>query len=264
MTYESYKELETYVKKTLMVDLFGVADLSPATDYIQEQGGEFLGDFPYGISIGICLSDGIVDQLVYHDDPQVQFTYTFHIYHVVTPRLDEIALLITQKLQRKGYRAFPVTATYNPYIEKTDSIVSDAYKLRSIFSHKLPAYLAGLGWVGKNCLLVAPEFGPRLRLTSVLTDASFPTGEPMEDHCEDCNLCVDICPADALKGRSFSLEEDRDERIDAVKCHHYRRGVLQKKLGSRGCGLCVYVCPYGNPNISKSTPTPKVPSLENS
>jgi len=256
-----YQELENYTKEILNADLFGAADLRPVSDYIK-RGSEFLADFPYGISIGIHLSDSIVDQLINHNDPNAQFAYTHHVYTVVTPRLDEIGLLIVQRLQRKGYKAFPVTSTYNPYIEKSNAIVSESNKLRSIFPHKLTAHLAGLGWIGKNCLLVTSEFGPRVRLTSVLTNAPLPTREPKEDRCEDCDLCAQICPANAIKGKTFNPEEDRDERLDAVKCHHYRRGVLQKSLGSRGCGLCVYVCPYGNPQISKSMPAPKVPCIE--
>ena len=82
------------------------------------------------------------------------------------------------------------------------------------FSHKLAAHLAGLGWIGKSCLLVTLEVGPRVRWASVLTDAPLMAGEPLEERCGECRGCVEVCPAGAFSGRSFFFDEPRAARFD--------------------------------------------------
>ena len=76
-------------------------------------------------------------------------------------------------------------------------------RMQSIFSHRMAAHLAGLGWIGKNCCLITPIAGPRVRLVTVLTDAPLPPGSPMDSRCGDCTACVDACPPHAIKGRAF-------------------------------------------------------------
>lgn len=90
-----------------------------------------------------------------------------------------------------------------------------------LFSHKLAAHLAGLGWIGKSCLPVTPEAGPRVRWASVLTDAPLAAGEQLEERCGECEACVEVCPAGAFSGRSFFSDEPRAARFDAFKCRYY-------------------------------------------
>ena len=90
-----------------------------------------------------------------------------------------------------------------------------------LFSHKLAAHLAGLGWIGKSCLLVTLEVGPRVRWASVLTDASLMAGEPLEERCGECRGCVEVCPVGAFSGRSFFSDEPRAARFDVFKCRYY-------------------------------------------
>ena len=151
-------------------DLFGVADLEPAHRFIIAQGGEILRKFPRAISIGIRLSDVIIDQ---HspDESHENSLYWHHVYRVVTPALDFLALRIQRELQADGCMALPIPTSL-PYNRKT---------LKSVFSHKLAAHLSGLGWIGKNCLLITPDFGPRVRFVTILTDAPLPSGIPLNE-----------------------------------------------------------------------------------
>jgi epoxyqueuosine reductase len=97
---------------------------------------------------------------------------------------------------------------------------------------KTVATLAGLGWVGKSSLLVAPDYGPRVRLGAMLTDGSFLTDKPvMYSGCGDCKLCVEACPAGAIKGANWSPGIDRSDLIDVRLCYE--------------CGLCLKACPIG-------------------
>ncbi len=216
-------------------DFFGVADLSPAHEAILEQSGPAVAGFPWAISIGIVLPHAIVDQLPQRADRTVSMMYRHHAYEVVNQRLDHIASRLSGVLQRGGYSALPVAASQN----------MDEERLCGIFSHKMAAHLAGLGWIGKSCLLVTPEVGPRVRWATVLTDAPLEmTGEPMKERCGHCQQCVESCPPRAFTGQPFREEEPREVRFAAHKCQEYLAG-MKEATGLRTCGLCLYICPYG-------------------
>jgi epoxyqueuosine reductase QueG len=214
---------------------FGVADLSVAQEAIVAQGGEFLATFPRAISVGIALMDSIVDELPRHKEPVIARTYDYLIYNVVNQSLDRIALRVSAALEEQGYRTLPV-----PTSQRVDD-----ENLMGLFSHKLAAHLAGLGWIGKNCLLITPEVGPRVRWTTILTDAPLEAGSPLSNRCGDCRLCVEACSSQAFTGRPFDPQEPREARFDAHHCEEYRNHLRDEVTGVRTCGMCVYVCPYG-------------------
>lgn len=220
-------------------DFFGVADLSSAKDTITKQGSSFITDYPRAISIGIRLPDTIVDALPQKNNPAVSVNY-IHAYDITNLRLDLLTSKLASIIQQEGYKALPIPAS-----ERYDN-----EKICAVFSHKLAANLAGLGWIGKSCLLVTPEAGPRVRWSSVLTDAPLKTGAPLESGCIDCNECVDICPVNAFTGRSFNKKEDREARYDAKKCENYLY-QSDNHLKWNVCGLCIYACPYGKKSKNK-------------
>jgi epoxyqueuosine reductase len=207
-------------------DLFGIADLVPVRDFILSQGPAMLGQFPRGVSMGIRLNDGIVDT---HspNEPRRHSLYWHHVYDVVTQSLNFLANDVTRWLIDRGFQAFPVPGS-TPY---------NFDKLLGIFSHKLAAHLAGLGWIGKSCLLLTEPFGPRIRFVSVLTDVPLQPGSPLDRPCGKCRVCIDACPVKAFTGVEFNPAEDREVRFEVQKCSEYRR--------EHPCGLCVSTCPKG-------------------
>ena len=219
-------------------DFFGVADLSLAHDAILAQGGPALAPYPRAVSIGITLFHAMVDQLPARAEQAVALGYRHHCYDLINQRLDLIASRLSSVLQRDGYRALPVPAS-----QQIDE------RLCALFSHKMAAHLAGLGWIGKSCLLVTPEMGPRVRWASVLTDAPLtPTGEPIQERCGTCGECVDICPVKAFTGQPFRENEARETRYDANKCDHYFAQMKKKDAELAVCGLCLFICPHGRQN----------------
>lgn len=218
------------------VDYFGVADLAPAHAFIREQGGDRIAEFPLAVSLGIGLLHPIVDQLPNRAERGVAIDYRHHGYDVVNLRLDRAASRIGSRLQRAGHRVLPVPA----------SRILDQDKLCGSFPHKLGAHLAGLGWIGKSCLLVTPDNGPRVRWATVLTDAPLTvTGGPMEERCDTCEECVTACPVNAFTGRNFRADEPREMRYDASKCDRYFVKLIEKDPEVAVCGMCLYSCPYG-------------------
>jgi epoxyqueuosine reductase len=220
----------------LGADFFGVADLSAGRELVREQGGEMLAQFDRALSVGVVMPFAIVDQLPRHREKAVAVAYRSHSYDILNIRLDQIASHLASQLQRSGHRAFPVRASQHV----------DESRLFGLISHKLAANLAGLGWIGKSCLLITPEVGPRVRWATVLTDAPLEAGRPVEERCGQCRQCVDACPVQAFKNRNFRADEPREARYEAFKCRDYLHrddDVLGAEIAI--CGMCVYSCPYG-------------------
>lgn len=218
----------------LEADFSGIADLSPAYEAILAQGGPQVASYPRAVSMGIKLVNSIVDQLPRRAERLAAVSYRSHAYDVINVRLDAMASRMASHLQRLGYAALPVSA----------SLRVDDERISSFFSHKMAAHLAGLGWIGKSCLLVTLQVGPRVRWISVLTDAPLQaSGEPMAEQCGACTACQEICPVQALSGTSFNPNQPREARFDAHKCEQYFQ--LLEKSGPPVCGMCLYICPYG-------------------
>jgi len=224
-------KLESLAKDT-GATYFGIADLTPARQPISEQGGEFLTQFPRAVSHGFVLADGIVNTLVHHENVAALSNYWYYVYQIVNPRIDSISLMLAQSLDRAGFQAFVVPS----------SQTVDRTRLTGVFSHKLGAHLAGLGWIGKSALLITPDNGPRVRWGTVLTDAPLEAGTPMEEMCRDCDACVKSCPAHAFTGQAFDKPRPRSEIFAAEACDNY---LSKREAQHRACGMCVYICPFG-------------------
>jgi epoxyqueuosine reductase QueG len=222
--------------ETWGADFWGVADLALARDAILAQGGQAVAAFPRAISVGIALPHAIVNELPRRAERAVAINYRHHAYDVINARLDLLTSRVSSALQREGYRAMPIPASRRV---KTEQLYAE-------FSHKLAAHLAGLGWIGKSCLLVTPQAGPRVRWATVLTDAPLTvTGAPVEERCGACDECVRICPVRAFTGEPFRASEPREARYDASKCDRYFATLRKKDAETAVCGLCLYVCPQG-------------------
>ncbi|PGC21172.1 tRNA epoxyqueuosine(34) reductase QueG [Bacillus pseudomycoides] len=102
---------------------------------------------------------------------------------------------------------------------------------------------AGIGWSGKNCSIITPEFGSYVYLGEMITNVPFPPDQPIEDQCGSCTKCIDICPTGALV---------QGGQLDSKKCIAFltqTKGFLPEeyrdKIGNRiyGCDTCQTVCP---------------------
>ena len=102
-------------------------------------------------------------------------------------------------------------------------------------SHKKIGYLAGLGWIGRNNLLVNAKLGSQFRLVSLLTDMPLKTDNPVKDDCRECRLCISICPAGAIG----QTPADFDHQKCFAKLKDFQR---QRLVDQYICGVCVNIC----------------------
>jgi epoxyqueuosine reductase QueG len=211
-------ELKTF-SLSLGARLFGVAD----TRSIKKEfnfSDEILKDLDYAISIGVRLSDVILEEI--KDSPTKLY---YHHYRQVNLVLDQMALKVSNFIQSKGYKTLPVPA----------SQIIDWQKQKGHLSHKKIGELAGLGFIGRNNLLVNPEIGSRFRLVSILTDIPLEIDKPLDLTCGDCRLCISVCPASAIK--------EKKEDFDHVKCYEKLKEFRDKRVVDQFiCGVCVKAC----------------------
>jgi epoxyqueuosine reductase len=147
---------------------------------------------------------------------------------------------------------------YHPFIKKqlrklTDFIASSAgtgfrFKIcvdSAPLAERTLAARAGLGFIGKNRMLINPELGPQIFLAEIVTSLKLPADEPIKADCSNCNKCLNACPTGALMP---------DGHFDANKCISYLTieykaefpPDLARKIGARlfGCDECVLACPH--------------------
>jgi epoxyqueuosine reductase QueG len=217
--------------------IFGFADL---TGLLQNK---FIG-FNYGISIGRKLDYKIVDKVNNGPTPE----YYSH-YRQINKNLSLLTKKISDDLNKNDIETLKIDPTVST--SELDSVYSKT--LRTDLSHKMVATRAGLGWIGKTDLFISREFGPRLRLVSILLKSPVkPKLKPVDmSRCGNCSICVDICPAKAANGKLWDITVDREEFYDPWKCRNQCAEFGRNRLGLdvRICGICVAACPIGKKNV---------------
>lgn len=223
-------------------------NLKPAEDYIfgfADLRGllkKKFDQFNYGISIGKRLDAGIVDSI--KDGPTIEY---YNHYKKINSELAGLTGKITSDLRKIGIKALPVEPTISAGPEGYDK---EYLKTLSVdLSHKMVATRAGLGWIGKTDLFISRDFGPRLRLVSILLrqDPGISAIPVENSECGKCRICVVRCPANAANGMEWNVNIKRDEFFDPHKCREKCGELAMQKLKveTRICGLCVSVCPLG-------------------
>jgi epoxyqueuosine reductase len=196
--------------------------------------------YPAGIAILRRLDPRAVDSAA--DGPSPAY---YREYQDVNEELAAVSSGLATDIAALGVAALALSPTLHD--AQLDANFSQT--LRAPVSHKMLATRAGLGWIGKTDLLVSTDFGPRIRLASVLlgeTPLSCP--EPIsESRCGSCDVCVRACPARAATGREWKAGLDRDEFFDAHKCRENCKMLSRLRLGEDVslCGICVSLCPRG-------------------
>jgi epoxyqueuosine reductase len=213
--------------------IWGFADLTGLLD-------SKFGDFISGISIGRRLDDTCVDPV--KEGPTIEY---YRHYKEINVLLGTLAADIARDLTMNKIESISI----EPTVSTSDLDSKYSLLLTTDLSHKMVATRAGLGWIGKTDLLVTKEFGPRLRMVSILIKTKLKPALKTIDRslCGKCNTCVELCPARAANGRLWDITVSREDFFDPWKCRKQCAEFGRSRLGSdvRICGICVAVCPIG-------------------
>ncbi|MDD5120733.1 MAG: hypothetical protein PHR84_05435 [Candidatus Omnitrophica bacterium] len=201
------------------IDLFGVGGITRIRDEFKISSKVSLS-LDKAICIGVMLSGAVLSEI-----DIVPTKLYFHHYKIVNSFLDHIALRLCNIIQKKGFLALAIPATQ----------IIDWEKNIGHLSHRRLGVLAGLGWIGRNNLLVNEKFGSQFRLTSILTNMPLKIDKPLEKNCGKCSLCVKICPAGAIKENPIDF--------DHIKCFEKLKSFQsQRQVEQFVCGVCVNIC----------------------
>lgn len=154
----------------------------------------------------------------------------------ITPKLDAIALDLCIELEKNyGILSVPIPTNESLWDEHTG-------RWRSVISQKHVAQAAGLGTIGRHSLLITPELGSMVWLGAVLTEAELEPDPPSDSLCDGCNLCVDVCPVNALE----------QSQMKQGACWDHAFGEDEATKNWRiSCHKCRDICPYcfGSENL---------------
>ncbi len=207
--------------------LWGGADLSDFSTPVDETGR----GFAFAISLAVPMNPQVMKGI--QNGPS--HDYVNELLRV-NNLINELSTALAGEIMARGIRGMAMAAS-----KRTDTV-----GIKGDFPHKTAATRAGLGWVGRNCQLVTHRFGPWIRLGTVFTDLELSCGPAIEENfCGSCMLCVEACPAKALKGAAWYPGILRGEILDARECDQWKKKHYFRFHKGRSCGICSAVCPYG-------------------
>jgi epoxyqueuosine reductase len=217
MKEQNYEDLRK-LSREIGADLFGVAHTERIEKFIDPEIKPQTDKMPFVISIGIRLQKAVLQTLT--DRPNQ--IYKTH-YRQVNFSLDHITGELARHIQNQGFLAMPIAASFIVNWQKQTAHVS----------HRHVGLEAGLGFWGKNNLLIHPKFGAGIRLSSIFTDMPIKTDDPVPNDCGKCLACMMACPADAITENGFDFQKCYTKIREFSKQNNYNLLI---------CGLCVKAC----------------------
>lgn len=203
------------------IDLVGIADLTGERPAVHHLPPDLVAVFDRAVCLAVRVSPTVLATV--RDGPNHLY---YHHYRQLNFLLDRAALAVAREIEALGYRALAVAAS---------QIIDWTHQLGHV-SHKDVARLGGLGWRGRNNLLVTPAYGAQVRLVTVLTDLPLEPASPLGQDCGACRRCLAVCPAGAIHEQPTAF--DHQACFAKLKEFGKTRGI-----GQYICGLCVAACP---------------------
>ncbi len=182
------------------------------------EGGSFL-------SIAYAYSRHVIDTIAIRKGDNYD-KKAWNIFAHEYPRLNDSLNATTKKITEAiDGIAIPATVPWHP---EEITHVEDYYGL--VISHRVIAEKAGIGWRGKNELIINPKFSCAIRLSSIITDISLELKGPYQGSCGNCNACLNVCTFLRDKEKLSNYRE---------QCRRY---LIFLGLDFEVCGKCIKAC----------------------
>ena len=174
------------------------------------------------IAVGIALPKGLMEV-----EPRLIYG---HFNAEICTIVDDLGLKLSKEIESK-YQCLAVPIPCDTPNEYWDS---DNMTAKGLISMKHTAVLCGLGSIGKNSLLIHPQYGNRLTIGAILTDMELKPDEVQPDLCiPGCRKCLDSCPVNAIK----------DGSVNQKLCRSHTYGKTARGFDTVDCNQCRIVCP---------------------
>jgi len=177
------------------------------------------------ISIAFAYPEEAIDAIAVERDGEYDRNL-WNFYATEYDRLND-ALNQTAETLARETEGFSIPATTYG-LAAVINHVEDYYLIT--VSHRVAAELSGVGWRGKNELVVNPVHSCAVRLASIVTELPLPRSAPIEERCGECRACLDAC---LILGNKGKLENYREQ------CRRY---LVALDLESEVCGKCIKAC----------------------
>lgn len=234
---KAINHIETIAEKH-EVSLMTYADLHDNYDvFLRNENKDYFisNGFLWSISLAMHISQSACDLLQFHTDRGLLMYFSKHCLGQAD-LLEIASQKIATYIDSAGYKAIVIPGRASGYQEGAPGIIS----------HRMLAYLSGMGSIGDSGMIITKKYGPRVRLSSIITTMPLPADKNKEpaDYCLHCGKCRDICPANAIYGCAFDIKIPDVPLMDNQACSDYRNKRLDE-LGTKFCNLCQYICPVG-------------------
>lgn len=219
------------VKAKVLRDGINLVGIAPVERFAEAPEGRRPTDILPSAKNVIVAAVHVLDSV--YDLPYTRYEYTNQFF-ILNARLNSMATKLCEYLESQGYRNLPIPAAY-PRVNK---------EICGILSHRHAAVLSGIGEMALNNMLTTPQFGSRVRLVTIVTEADLEPDQPFQEGLcrakrKECGLaCVQNCPAQAIS---------EDGVINKHKCLHYQEQIMPWSAAELRCGICIASCPIAKP-----------------
>ncbi len=212
------RAVEKFASEKLDIDLLGIAPAERLEGApVGRRPTDYLPEAKSVVVLAIKIPDAVIDVAGHYEEPgKTLGPYMWYGYVTANWNLSSAAAGLVRFLESKGFKGlpFPPTGLLYKYGDVAD------------FSHRHAAVAAGLGEFGFSGLLLTPQFGPRQRLVSIITNAPLKPSI-MYDGAKLCrpdvcgHACLRACPTTAMQGKSSLTIDNRTfeyAKLHSVKC----------------------------------------------
>ncbi len=216
------------IAKNLGADAVGVGDVKRMDEAPPgHKPTDYLKDAKSVIAVAVRINYSAIEGL-----PKTRNEYV-NAGNAASVKINKVIYELSRKIEEEGFSAVP-------FLQGEDTSA-----LRGDISLKHAAVAAGIGEFGLNNLLLTPEYGPRVLLAAIVTNAELEPDPPLEEKlCDLCEVCLKVCPVDALRNPQ-SYDRMKGWTIDKTRCRHYIYEVLEPIHGHFSCGECIKACHVG-------------------